>query len=80
MRSTTDRLITLRDGFVLPESVLRWLFDANNRGLTIELHHDKLRVSPAGGVSADDDLFIRLHRDLLKQCVTYINEIAARPV
>ena len=80
MLSNTDRLVTFRGGFVLPESVVRWLFDAHDRGLTFELHDDKLRVRPAENVRPADDRFIREHRDSIRAAVAYIDEIARAPL
>lgn len=71
--STTETMITLKHGFVVPESVVVWLLDAENRGLTFEiLATRKLRVSPSQKVQDADDRFIRDHRDLLIACVEYI--------
>ena len=80
MSESTDRPITLKHNFVLPESVLLWWFQAADRGVILELHNDKLRVQAREPIEADDDLFIRQHRDLLVACTDYIAKIAAEPL
>jgi hypothetical protein len=80
MPSTSESLVTLKGGFVVPVAVVAWLINAEDRGLIFVIHHDRLRVSPADAVRAEDDQFIRAHKDLLKRCVTYIDQMAEAPL
>ena len=81
MAASTDVLIPLTNGPAVPESVVLWLLDAEDRGLTFHLLPDgKLHVSPARKVRDEDDRFIREHRDLLSACVAYIERQCVVPL
>jgi len=81
MVGSTDVLIPLTNGPAVPESVVLWLLNAEDRGLTFHLSPGgKLHVSPAQKVRDEDDRFIREHRDLLMACVDYIERQREVPV
>lgn len=72
----TDPLIPLRNGPAVPESILLWMLDAESRGLTFRADPDgRLHVGPRAGIRADDDRFIRQHRDFVLACVRYIEAL-----
>ena len=74
MAVATDALITLRDGPTVPESVVAWMLNAEDRGLRFRLEPDgRLHVGPSQAIRTDDDRFIREHRDVLLACVRYID-------
>ena len=80
MASTTDVLIPLRNGPAVPESVVVWLLNAEDRGLRFKvLPSGRLNVGPREAIDPTDDTFIREHRDVLKACVTYCEEAATWP-
>ena len=80
MGLTTD-LVHLNNGPIVPLDVVTWLINAESRGLEFCItDSDKLRVSPCEKVQADDDEFIRQHRDVLKDCVNYIARMCEAPL
>lgn len=69
-----DVLIPLRDGPVVPASVVSWLIDAEFRGLRFRPAPDgQLRVGPPAVVTPEDLAFIRRHRDDLIAAVAYVD-------
>ncbi len=77
----SDALIPLRNGPTVRESVVLWLLGAEDRGLRFKALEDgSLHVGPRRGVSDDDLLFVRQHRDELLACVRYIAQQEAAPL
>jgi hypothetical protein len=73
-----DPLIPLRDGPVVPESVLLWMSAAEDRGLRFRAEPDgRLHVGPRDCVQAEDLTFVRAHRDTLLECVRYIDRLCS---
>lgn len=73
MASAIEALIPLQNGPTIPESVVTWLLQAEDRGLRFSILPDgRLFVGPRGDIGAADDQFIRRHRDELLACVAYI--------
>jgi hypothetical protein len=71
----------LRNGPAVPESVVVWLMGAEDRGLTFTIRPDgRLLVRPRAGITAEDDRFLREHRDVLLACVAYIDHQERNPV
>jgi hypothetical protein len=73
---TTEVLIPLRGGPAVPENVVSWLLGAEDRGLRFRLLPDgRLWVGPENAILADDDRFLRRHRDWVAACVRYIDDL-----
>lgn len=77
--ASTDPLVPLSGGFVIPASVLTWMLQVSER-LSFEITaDDRLRVQPQSAIRPGDDYFIRQHRDELLAAVRYCDKQAARP-
>jgi hypothetical protein len=71
-----DVLVPLRDGPVVPASLISWLIDAEFRGLAFRIEPDgRLHVGPREKVTAADLAFVRGHRDLVLACVAYSDTV-----
>lgn len=74
----TDTLITLTGGFTIHTSVVLWFIEASFR-LKFRIVDEKLEVFPRSAITAEDDCFIRAHRQELFEAVGYIDRLAEQP-
>lgn len=80
MAIASETLIPLRDGPAVPASIAVWLIEVSWR-LTFHVEPDgSLFVGPRASVTAEDQAFIRAHRDALLACVRYVEEQAEEPL
>ncbi len=79
--ATSSEFVTLKGGFTLPVAVVTYLLDCEDRGLRFRVLPDgRLHVAPHDAIRDTDRAFIAQHRDLLRACITYIDDIAGRPL
>jgi hypothetical protein len=77
MSTSPETLIPLRDGPVVPASVVLWMTNLEERGVRFRLDPDgRIHVGPRDRVQVDDLEFIRCHRADVVACVVYIDTVS----
>jgi hypothetical protein len=78
--SSAEIWVPLKGGPPVPLSVIRWLIDAGERGIDLNVGPDgDLRLGPRSRVSGEDLAFVRAHLRLLVKCAQYIARDARKP-
>jgi hypothetical protein len=78
MPTAASDLVIFKGGFSAAWPVVERVLDLETRGARFSRHEDgSYRVVPASVLTADDRLFIRVHRDELRAVLAYIDVMLA---